>query len=160
MRLVIILWIGVRHFSNGDFSSDSFPSGNFPNVQFPKQQLPKSVLAAALGTQHVLAAALGPHCSLRRLRGPTLTFGMLSLGILHIWEVATWETVTWDVALGRMSLGKYLTPFKLSINLKNPVPDSQRYPFAQKYSYLCLKNCRFFKKKWRANLCSSDKEKS
>jgi len=71
---------------------------------------------------------------------------MLSLGILHIWEVATWETVTWDVALGRMSLGKYLTPFKLSINLKNPVPDSQRYPFAQKYSYLCLKNCRFFKK--------------
>ena len=46
----------------------------------------------------VLAAMLGPHCSLRRLRRPNLTFGKLSLGKLHIWEVA----------FGKMSLGKYL----------------------------------------------------
>ena len=91
-------------------------------MQFPKRQLPKSVLAAALGPQPVLAAALGPlahpsrsarpHCSLRRLRGPNLTFGKLPLGKLHIWEVATWEIVTWEVALGKMPLLKYLTPLK------------------------------------------------
>ena len=54
---------------------------------FPKWQLPKSVLAAALG----------PHCSLRRLRRPNLTFGKLPLGKLHSWEVATWEA-----ALGKI----------------------------------------------------------
>ena len=77
-----------------------FPKGFFPNVEFSKWQLPKSVLAAALG----------PHFSLQRLRGPNLTFGKLPLGKLHIWVVATWEIVTWEVALGKMPLGKYLTP--------------------------------------------------
>ena len=65
-----------------------FTSGNFPNVEFTKRQLPKSVLAAAIG----------PHCSLRRLRGPNLTCGKLLLGKLHIWESplekCLWESIT------------------------------------------------------------------
>ena len=52
----------------------------------------------------ILAAALRPHCSLRRLRRPNLTFRKLPLGKLQIWKVASWE-----VALGKMPLGKYLT---------------------------------------------------
>ena len=80
----------VRNFSKG-----FFPSGNFPTVSFPKS---------------VLAAALCPHCSLQRLRGPNLTFLKLLHGKLHIWEVATWDFVTWEVALGKMPSGKYLTP--------------------------------------------------
>ena len=68
-------------------------------MQFPKRQLPKSVRAAAFGPQPVLAAALGLHCSLRRLRWPNLTFGKLPLGKFHIWEVVPWEIDTWEVVL-------------------------------------------------------------
>jgi len=56
----------------------TFPSGSFPKVQFPKRQITKSILASVLS----------PNCSLRRLRGPNLTFGKLQLGKLHFWEVA------------------------------------------------------------------------
>ena len=77
-------------------------------MQFPKWQLPKSVLASVIGPQSVLAAALGHHCSLRRLRGPNLTFGKSPLGKLHIWEI-----VTWKVVLGKKLLEKYLKPLKL-----------------------------------------------
>ena len=81
----------VGYFPKGFFSKWQlpkaiFPSGNFPNVKFPKQQLPKSVLATALG----------PHCSLRRLRGSNLIFGKLPLGELHIRKLS----------LGKLSLGK------------------------------------------------------
>ena len=85
-------------------------------MQLPKQQLPKSVLAAALGSQPVLAAALGspahPSHSARPAepRGLNLTFGKLPLGKLHIWEVATWKIANWESALGKMPLWKYLTP--------------------------------------------------
>ena len=79
-------------FSMWQLFKGIFPSGYFPTLQFPKRQLPKSILTVTLG----------PHCSLRSLRGPEITLGKLPM---HIWEVPTWE-----VALGKMSLGKYLTP--------------------------------------------------
>ena len=95
-----------------------FPSGNFPRVFFEvassqgyfyKWQRPKCaisqtatfqvVLASALSPRSVLAVALcplahpsccvRPEFSLRRLRGPNLTFGKLPLGKLHIWKVVT-----------------------------------------------------------------------
>ena len=115
-----------------------FPSGNvqFSKQQIPKSslaaslgyacssrcarppQIPKSSLAASLGyacssrcarpPQPNLAAVLGPLWSLRRLRGPNLTFGTVPLWKLHIWEVANWEIVTWEVALGKSPVGKCL----------------------------------------------------
>ena len=85
------------------FPKELFLIGNFPNVQSTKRQLPMSISAAALGPPLVLvaglgtlAAALGPHCSLRCLRGPNPTFGKLPLGKLHIWELP----------LGKLSPGK------------------------------------------------------
>ena len=98
-------------FSMLQLSMGMFPSGNFLKMQFPKRQLPESVVVLVLSPQHVLDAALGPlahpsssaqpppHCSLRHLRGPNITFGKLPLGKLHIWEVATWDIVPWEVAL-------------------------------------------------------------
>ena len=82
--------VDVRYFSKG-----TFPSVNFPNVQFPKRQLPGSAR---------------PHCSLRCLKRPNLSFGQLPLGKLCIWEVATWKIATLEVTLGKNPLGKYLTP--------------------------------------------------
>ena len=84
--------LSQRIFPKWQFPKGIFPSGNFPNVQFLKWQLPKSVQAAALGS----------HCSKRRLRGSNLTFWKLPHRKLHIWEVATWEIVTWEVALRKM----------------------------------------------------------
>ena len=76
------------YFPKGLFPSELskgiLSNGNFPNVQFPKRQFPKSVLATVLGP---------PHCSLRRLKGPNLTFGKL-----HIWEIVTWEVNPWENA--------------------------------------------------------------
>ena len=94
--------INVWYFPKG-----IFPSGNLARVfskvatfqQIPNLKLPKFILIANLFPQHVLDAALGPHCSLRRLRRPNLIFGKLPLGKLHIWEVATWEIVTWKSLL-------------------------------------------------------------
>ena len=48
---------------------------NFPYVQFPKGQLPKSVLAAELGSWHVLAAVLGP-LALQLVPSPNLTLNV------------------------------------------------------------------------------------
>ena len=109
----------LKAFSERQLPKGIFPSGNFPNVIFPKWQLPMSlsqpqIQASSLFQLHIwalqliLAAVLGPHCSLRRLRRPNLTFRKLSLGKLQIWEVSTWEIVTCEVAIG-----KYLTPIKL-----------------------------------------------
>ena len=77
-------------------------------VYFPKWQLPKcaisqaatsqSSIAAALGSQPVLAAALGPICP------------FWPLGKFQIWEMANWEIAIWEVALVKMPLEKYLTP--------------------------------------------------
>ena len=78
-RLFKLLY-DVEYFPKGFFPKWQLHRGIFPNVQFPKRQLYKSVLAAALGPQPVLAAALIPHCSLWRLRGPNLIFGKLPLG--------------------------------------------------------------------------------
>jgi len=80
----------VRYFPKG-----FFPSGNFLNITVSQ------------------AATSQVYPSLRRLRGPNLTFGKLLLGKLHVrevdtWEVATWEIVTWEVASGKKPLGKYL----------------------------------------------------
>ena len=44
----------------------------------------------------------GPHCSLRRLRRPNLTFGKLHLEKLHICEIATWEIFVWEAAFGKI----------------------------------------------------------
>jgi len=41
-----------------------------------------------------LTVALSLHCSLRRLRTPNLTIGVLALGKVRISEGATWEIVT------------------------------------------------------------------
>ena len=93
--------------------------GTFPNAfsqcSAISQAAISQALAAALGPQPVLAAALGPlthpncsarpHFSVQRLRGPNLTFGKLLLGKLHVLEVSTWEIDTWEVALGKMPLG-------------------------------------------------------
>ena len=73
---------------------------------FPKRQLLKSVLAAVLSPYIVLAPKLAPlarpncsarppHCSLRRLGRPNLSFGKLSLfkspfGQCH-WSNTFWE---------------------------------------------------------------------
>ena len=103
--------LSQRIFPKWQLPMGIFPSGNLSNVQVPKRQLLKSVQTAASSApsqfwprhsaaQPILAAALGPHCSLWRLRGPNLTFGKFPLGKLHIWEVAP----------GKMPLGKYLTP--------------------------------------------------
>ena len=63
----------------------------FPKVKFPNWKLPncaisqaatKSILAASHGPQPFLVAALGHHCSLRRLRRPNLTFVKQLLGKL------------------------------------------------------------------------------
>jgi len=86
---------------------------------FPKWQLAKCVISQAETSQAFLAAALGPldhpshkarpHCSLRRFRGPNLTFGKLPLGKLHTWEVGSWEIVTWEIVTWETSpLGKCL----------------------------------------------------
>ena len=50
--------------------------------------------------QPITATGLGPKCSLRHLRRPSLTCGKL-----HIRKV-----VGWKVTLGEMALRKYLTP--------------------------------------------------
>jgi len=50
-----------------------------------------------------LSSSVRPHCSLRLLERPNLTFGKVPLGNLHIWEVATWKIVTWEVVLGSHS---------------------------------------------------------
>ena len=99
-----------------DFSQVAIPQGYFPKWQLPKcaiskRQLPKSVLSTVLGPKPVLAAALEPlahpsrsdrpHCNLRSLKGPNLTFGKLPLGKFHILE---------SCHLGNFQLGKYLTP--------------------------------------------------
>ena len=94
--------------------------GTFSTSQgyFPKWKLPKCAISqaatfqvsssrsartAALGPpQPILAAALDPHCSLRRLRGPNLTFGKLPLRKLHTWEVATWDILPWEIAFGKV----------------------------------------------------------
>ena len=60
-----------KAYSQAATSRGIFQSGNFPNVQFPKRQLPKFVLAATLDPQSVIAAELGPHCSLRLARSLT-----------------------------------------------------------------------------------------
>ena len=109
----------VRYFPKG-----FFPSGNFPRVffqvetsqmwNFPSGNFPSLSQPQRSALKPILVVALGPHCSLQRLRGPNLTFGNLPLGKLHIWEVATWEIVTWEGALGKMPLGKYLTPLVIT----------------------------------------------
>ena len=101
----------VRYFPKG-----FFPSGNFPRVffqvetsqmwNFPSGNFPSLSQPQRSALKPILVVALGPHCSLQRLRGPNLTFGNLPLGKLHIWEVATWEIVTWEGALGKMPLEK------------------------------------------------------
>ena len=103
--------LSQRIYPKSQLPKGIFPSCNLPNVQIPQRQLPKSALAVVFITQPVwveplgpLTAALGPHCSLRRLRRPNLTFGKLPLGKLHIWEVTTWEIVTCEVALNPMYL--------------------------------------------------------
>ena len=65
----------------GTFPKDSFQVATSPRY-FPKLKLPK--------------------CSLRRLRGPNLTFGKLPFGKLHIWEVASKEFVTREVAVWKV----------------------------------------------------------
>ena len=61
--------LSQRIFPKWQLPKNIFPSGNFPNVKFPKWQLPKSVLIAALGSQPILASALGlltyPSCRAR-----------------------------------------------------------------------------------------------
>ena len=117
ITIYVHIIIDVKYFPKGFFRIGNFPrvflpNGNFPNVQSPKRQLPMSSPAAALGPQLVivaglgtLAAALGPYCSLRCLRG---------------WEVATWKIVTWEVALGTMPLGKYPTPnYQIKIDFQD-----------------------------------------
>ena len=95
--------------------SGIFPSGNFSRVSSPQRLTPSLFQPRRSAPQSNLAVALGPHCSLRRLRGPNLTFGKLPLGKLHIWEVATWKIDTWEVALGKMPYGKYLYTFIYTI---------------------------------------------
>ena len=83
----------------------NFPKCNYPSCNFPSLSQQQRSASACSNR-----GARPPFYSLRRLRGPYLTFGKLPLGKLHIWEVATWEIVIWEVALGKMPLGKYLTP--------------------------------------------------
>ena len=82
-------------------SNRLFPSGNIPRV-FAQVATSKSILVTALGPYPVLAAALGPKCSLRCSRRPNLTFGKFPLGVLHIWEVVTQEIDSWEVALEKI----------------------------------------------------------
>ena len=65
----------IHDVINRYFPKCFFLSGHFLNVQFHK---------------YVLVAALGPHCSPRRL-WPNLSFGKLPLIKLHIWEITTRE---------------------------------------------------------------------
>ena len=90
----------------------NFPSGNFPILSQTQPTAPSLFQPRRSASLPILVAALGPHCSLRRLRGPNLTFGKL-----HLWEVATWEIVTWEVAHEKMPLGKYRTPLILRLQL-------------------------------------------
>ena len=70
-------------------------------MQFPKRQLPMTVLAAAIGPNHVVAAARGtlthPSRSDRPPLQPNLTFGKLTFGKLPSWEVATLEIGNWKL---------------------------------------------------------------
>ena len=56
------------------------PKGCFPTMQFPKRQLPESVLASSIGPPSPNSSYPQRLGSLRRFRGPHLTFG------------TTWET--------------------------------------------------------------------
>ena len=76
----------------GTFPKDFCQVETSQMCNIPKRQFPKSVLAAALG----------PHCSLRRLRGPNL-----------------WEVTAWEIAhLGSFHLGNTLENLPLG---KNPL---------------------------------------
>ena len=78
---------------------------------FPKWKLLKCAISQTATSQVCPSrSARPPHCSLRRFRGPYLTFGKLPLGKLRIWEVATWEIDTWEVVLGKCLSEIYLTP--------------------------------------------------
>ena len=78
---------------------------------FPKWQLAKCVISQAVTSQAFLGAARGPldhpshkarpHCSLRRFRGPNLTFGKLPLGNYTLGKLAIGI-----LSLGKLSLGK------------------------------------------------------
>ena len=93
----------VRYFPKG-----FFPSGNFPRVffqvetsqmwNFPSGNFPSLSQPQRSALKPILVVALGPHCSLQRLRGPNLTFGNLPLGKLDIWEIAACEIVTRKIA--------------------------------------------------------------
>ena len=77
-----------------------FPKGFFPRATsqdyLSKWQLPESVLAAALGTKPILAAALGPlvHPS-HSARPPNCTLGKLTLGKLSLGKSA-FEKCLWE----------------------------------------------------------------
>ena len=125
--------LSQRPFPKRQLPKGIFPSGNFPTVKFSKRQLPKYVLAAALGHQSGVAAALGPLA-----RPSRCAFEKLPLGKLYIWEI-----VTQEVAHGNMALGKYLTP---KHNTKN-IPKGQVYqkiqagsvqPLRRFIAYFCI----------------------
>jgi len=68
----------------------NFPSGNFPSLSLVAALDPQPVLVAALDS---LAAALGPHCSLRRLKeGLTKPLGSCHLGNSHLGK-CLWESI-------------------------------------------------------------------
>ena len=72
-----------------DFSEAATSQGYFPNWQLPKCEIsqalvPQPVLAVELGPlARPSRSARPPNCSLRRLRGPNLTFGSFRLGSCH-----------------------------------------------------------------------------
>ena len=86
------------YFSKWQFPKGIFPSGTFPRVfsllatsqmyNFPSGNLQVCPSCSARPLDCSSRSAW-PHCSLRRLRRPNLTFGKLLLGKLHIWEVFT-----------------------------------------------------------------------
>ena len=91
-----------RPFSKWQLPNGIFPSGNFPKVQFPIRQFPKFVQAAALGSLAHPSRSARPKCSLRRLRGPNLTFlEDAALEIEHL-ESCHSGRCPWENAFGKV----------------------------------------------------------
>ena len=93
----------VRYFPEGIFPSCNCKMCNFLQGQVCPSRSARPPACSCRGAwppTQSQAVALGPHCSLRRLKGPNLTFGKLPF----------WKLQIQEGALRKMPLGKYITP--------------------------------------------------
>ena len=80
----------------------NFPFGNFPSLSKPQHSAPQPILHAPFGSLAHPSRSARPKCSLRRLRGPNLTFlEDAALEIEHL-ESCHSGSCPWENAFGKV----------------------------------------------------------